>query len=92
MPARVRREVDIDAVRSSARPTGEGLRVAARRGAVQADEPRCATPAQLAGVDDEPWAETPGCYDENVEAFPRLLRGLASPDPLVREYCLGAID
>lgn len=48
--------------------------------------------SQLAGVDDEPWATTHGCYDEAVKAFPDLLRGLASSEPLVRMYCLGAIE
>src|SRR5262245_1024364 len=56
------------------------------------DEPGFDTPEQLAGVDDEPWSETGGCFDENVDEFPRLLRGLVSPDPLVRTYCLGTID
>lgn len=88
----VRRELDVTPLAIEQRPTAQGLDAQLGQALYRCDEPSLATPPQLAGVDDEPWAEIAGCYDEHVEAMPRLLRGLASPDPLVRAYCLGAIE
>jgi hypothetical protein len=55
------------------------------------DEPALPTPPHLAGVDAVAWDELEGAYEESVELFPRYLRALASPEPLVREYALGMI-
>jgi hypothetical protein len=87
----VRREVDLTPLGLSQRPTAQGLEWELGHALFTTDAPALPTPEQLAGVDDEPWAETPGCFDEHVEEIPRLLRGLASPDRLIRNYCLGAI-
>lgn len=87
----VRREVDVSPLAIRHEPTGEGLRHDLGSALFMLDAPGLPTPAGLAGVDAEPWADTPGCFDEHVEEFPRLLRGLASADPLVRGYCLAAI-
>lgn len=83
----VRREVEVD-VRHGLKSEGLWQKLGE---ALFQKEPRESVP-QLAGVDAEPWATTHGCYDEAVKAFPELLRGLASADPLVRMYCLGAIE
>ncbi|NVB81314.1 MAG: hypothetical protein HOV81_23155 [Kofleriaceae bacterium] len=88
----VRRELDVSPLAIRHEPTGEGLRHDLGNALFIVDAPGLPTPAGLAGVDAEPWADTPGCFDEHVEEFPRLLRGLASPDALVRDYCLAAID
>ncbi|HEY5926266.1 MAG TPA: hypothetical protein VIV11_31490 [Kofleriaceae bacterium] len=88
----LRREVDMSPLDIEQRPTAQGLEWELGHALYKTDEPSFATPEQLAGVDDVPWAETAGCFDENVDEFPRLLRGLASTDPLIRQYCLGAID
>jgi len=88
----LRREVDMTPLEIEQRPTAQGLERELGHALYRLDEPSFATPEQLAGVDDDPWAETSGCFDENVEEFPRLLRGLASTDELIRQYCLGAID
>ncbi|HTL37058.1 MAG TPA: hypothetical protein VL326_28180 [Kofleriaceae bacterium] len=88
----LRREVDLTPLEIRHGVTGEGLQWKLGEALFKADEPSLPTPDQLAGVDAEPWAETHGCYDDCVDEFPALLRGLASADPLVRMYCLGAID
>jgi hypothetical protein len=88
----LRREVDATPLAIEQRPTAQGLAWELGHVLYASDEPTLATPPQLAGVDDEPWGDTAGCFDEHVEAFPRLLRGLASTDPLIRQYCLGAIE
>lgn len=88
----VRRELDAAPLAIRQEPTGQGLRYELGRALFIVDEASLPTPEALAGVDAEPWAETSGCFDENVDAFPRLLRGLASPDPLVRDFCLGTIE
>ncbi len=86
------REVDTSPFAVEQRPTAQGLLWELGHALYRSDEPAFATPDELVGVDDEPWADTPGCFDEHVTAFPRLLRGLISADPLVRQYCLGAIE
>ncbi|HEX5058172.1 MAG TPA: hypothetical protein VFV99_02375 [Kofleriaceae bacterium] len=88
----VRREVDMTPLEIQQRPTAEGLSWELGHALYKTDEPSLPTPEQLVGVDDEPWGEPSGCFDENVEEFPRLLRGLTSRDELIRQYCLGAID
>jgi antitoxin component YwqK of YwqJK toxin-antitoxin module len=87
----VRREVDVTPLELTQRPTAHGLDWELGHALYKTDAPAFATPEQLSGVDDEPWAETAGCFDEHVAELPQLLRGLTSPDPLIREYCLGAI-
>ena len=70
-----------------------GHALGARQGAVRSRAATLPTPDGLAGVDAEPWAETDGCFDENVEAFPRAACAVSSP--AIRScatYCLGAID
>jgi hypothetical protein len=88
----LRREVDATPLSIEQRSTAQGLAWQLGHVLYATDEAMLPTPPQLVGIDDLPWAETPGCFDEHVEAFPRMLRGLASPDPLIREYCLGAIE
>jgi hypothetical protein len=88
----VRRELDLTPLALAQRVTGEGLAWRLGEACFIADEPRFVLPAQLAGVDDEPWAETAGCFSEDVERFPALLRAIASPDPLVRRFALGTIE
>ncbi len=88
----VRREVDVTPLELEQRPTAQGLAWELGHALYVTDKSSLPMPEQLAGVDDEPWAETSGCFDENVDDFPHLLRGIASPDPLVRTYCLGAIE
>jgi antitoxin component YwqK of YwqJK toxin-antitoxin module len=88
----LRREVDMTPLEIEQQPTAQGLVWELGHALYKLDEPSFATPEQLAGVDDVPWSETSGCFDEHVASFPRLLRGLASRDPLVRRYCRGAID
>lgn len=88
----VRRQVDMTALEILLGPTGQGLRWELGKALYRTDEPTFVTPDQLAGVDAEPWSTITGCFDAEVDQFPRLLRGLASSDPLVRSYCLGAID
>ena len=88
----VRRELDTTPLQLSQRVTGEGLAWRLGEACFFADEPLLALPAQLAGVDDEPWPELAGAYGEDVERFPSLLCALASPEPLVRRYALGTIE
>jgi hypothetical protein len=87
----LRREVDVAPLGLVQRPTALGLEWELGHALYLTDAPSFATPEQLAGVDDEPWSETPGCFDDHVQELPRLLRGLASPDALIRQYCLGAV-
>ncbi|MGE5181407.1 MAG: toxin-antitoxin system YwqK family antitoxin, partial [Acidobacteriota bacterium] len=87
---RVRREADVGALAIAQEVTGDGLEHNLGRALCRLDAPPDVP--QLAGVDREPWHDIAGCYGEHVEEFPRLLRALASPDPLVRRYALGAID
>lgn len=87
----VRRELDATPLAIAHRPTAHGLEHDLGRALYEHDLRTLPMPEQLAGVDDEPWAETSGWYDEHVEEIPQLLRGLVSPEPLVRSYCLGAI-
>jgi len=88
----VRRELDLTPLDIAHPATGRGLAWRLGEACFRADDGRFALPAQLAGVEREPWAETAGCYSEQVERFPALLGALASPDPLVRSYALGAIE
>jgi hypothetical protein len=88
----VRREVDTTELELAQRVTGEELAWTLGEACFAVDEVHLGLPAQLAGVDDEPWPETAGCYSEDVERFPSLLRALASPDPLVRRFALGTIE
>ena len=80
--------------RSRSRTSRPGAVSAARLGEAlfRHDEPAFATPPQLAGIDDEPWAELVGARDVDVERFPRLVRALGRrAEPLVRDYALRAI-
>jgi hypothetical protein len=88
----VRRELDATPLELSQRVSGEGLAWRLGEACFHVDEPLLVLPAQLAGVDAEPWAELAGAYSDDVERFPSLLRALASPDPLVRRYALGMIE
>jgi antitoxin component YwqK of YwqJK toxin-antitoxin module len=88
----LRREVDMTPLEIRFGVTGDGLQWKLGEALFKVDEPTLPLPAQLAGVESEPWAETHGCYDDCVDEFPAYLRGLASPDPLVRMYCLGSIE
>jgi hypothetical protein len=87
----VRREADLTALALAQPLTGDGLTWQLGEALYRLDEPALDTPAVLAGVDDEPWRELEGAYDEHVEQLPRLLRAAVSSDPLVRDYALGAI-
>src|SRR5690606_27778929 len=87
----LRREIDVTPLGIAQRPTAQGLARELGHALFSCDAATLPVPAQLAGVGDEPWAETPGCFDEHVEDFPRLFAGLASPDPLIRQYCLETI-
>jgi HEAT repeat protein len=88
----VRRELDLTELAIAHHPTGRGLAWRLGEACFRTDEDRLGLPAQLAGVDGEPWAETAGRTSEQVARFPTLLRALASPDPLVRTHALGAIE
>jgi hypothetical protein len=88
----LRRELDLSSLGIRHGVTGEGLRMKLGEALFKADLPALPCPPELAGVDAEPWAETHGCYDDCIDEFPGYLRGLASPDPLVRLYSLCAID
>ncbi|HUS27845.1 MAG TPA: hypothetical protein VMZ53_05035, partial [Kofleriaceae bacterium] len=87
----LRREIDVTPLELRFGVTGEGLEWKLGEALFKIDEPALPLPDQLIGVDAEPWADTHGCYDDCVDEFPAYLRGLASPDPLVRRYCLGSI-
>ena len=88
----VRREADLTALGLGHKITGDGLAWQLGRALFALDEATLPDLPALAGVDAEPWADTAGCYNDHVVEFPRLLRAVASPDPLVRRYALGAID
>jgi len=87
----LRREVDTTPFAIEHEPTGSGLRWHLGKALYEADLPKLGTPEQLAGVDGEPWADIAGCFNDHVEEFPRLLRGLTSNESMVRSYCLGTI-
>ena len=88
----LRREVDLTPLGLPQMVTGRGLTWRLGEACFSLDEALLPLPAQLQGVDGEPWADTDGCYSEAVEQFPALLRALASPDPFVRVFALGAIE
>jgi len=88
----VRREADIGALEIEQEPTAEGLEWTLGQALYRLDEPSLPVRAELAGVDAEPWAELEGAYGDQVEDFPRLMRALASRDPLVRKFALSSID
>jgi len=87
----VRRELDTTPFEIAQKPAGGSLLDRLGRAAFLTDAPTLATPDQLAGVDDEPWASTAGCYNQHVQDFPRLLRAVVAPDPMVRTCALGVI-
>ncbi|MEO6777540.1 MAG: hypothetical protein ABI467_31730 [Kofleriaceae bacterium] len=87
----LRREVDTTSLAIAHEPTGRGLAVRLGEALFHHDEPALATPAQLAGIDAEPWSELVGARDADVERFPRLVRALVASEPLVRDYALHAI-
>jgi hypothetical protein len=87
----LRREVDTTSLAIAHEPTGRGLAARLGEALFRHDEPELATPPQLAGLDDEPWAELVGARDVDVERFPRLVRALVADEPLVRDYALRAI-
>ena len=88
----LRRELDLTDLALEQAPTSEGLAWTLAEALFRTDEPDFVTPAELAGIDREPWAETGGAFDHDVEHFPRLVRGLISPDPQVRRFALEVID
>src|SRR3569623_1722370 len=88
----LRREVDVTPLALEHMVTGRGLTWRLGEACFSVDDARLPLPARLQGVDGEPWADPDGCYSEAVEQFPRLLRALASPDPFVRAFALGAIE
>ena len=87
----VRREVDTTGFAIAHEVTGRGLGARLGEALFRRDEPAFETPPQLAGIDQIAWSELAGARDVDVERFPRLVRGLAATDPLVREYSLRAI-
>ncbi|MEO8552357.1 MAG: hypothetical protein ABI678_20410, partial [Kofleriaceae bacterium] len=87
----LRREVDTSTLAIAHEPTGRGLAALLGEALFHHEEPGFATAPQLAGLDAEPWAELVGARAVDVARFPRLVRGLVSTDPLVREYAIGAI-
>lgn len=87
----VRREVDTTGFGIVHEVTGRGLGARLGEALFRHDEPGFETPPQLADLDQEPWSELAGAHDVDVEHFPRLVRGLVTTDPLVREYSLRAI-
>jgi hypothetical protein len=87
----LRREVDTTSFAIAHEPTGRGLAARLGEALFRHDEAALATPAQLAGIDDEPWAELVGAREVDVERFPRLVRALVAEEPLVRDYALRAI-
>lgn len=88
----VRREIDTTPYAIKRKPTHQGLAFGLGDALYQHDEPAFATPDQLAGVDAITWAKIAGCYSDDVDKFPRLLRGMVSGDPLVAQYSAGCID
>lgn len=87
----LRREVDTTTFAIAHEPTGRGLAARLGEALFHHDEPSFATPPELAGLDDEPWADLVGAREIDVARFPRLVRALVSADPLVREYAIRAI-
>ena len=88
----VRREADVAALEIDQAVTADGLEWTLGQALYRLDEPAFPPMPELAGVDAEPWGELEGAYGDHVEEFPRLLHGLASPDPLVRRFALASID
>jgi hypothetical protein len=87
----LRREVDTTTFAIAHEPTGRGLAARLGEALFHHDEPGFGVVPQLAGLDDEPWAELVGAREVDVVRFPQLVRGLVSADPLVREYAIRAI-
>jgi hypothetical protein len=87
----LRREIDASALDVRHDPTGRGLARRIGEALFLTDEPALDTPRELAGIDAEPWAETAGAHERDVERFPRLARALVSPDAMVRDYALATI-
>jgi len=87
----LRREVDTTSLAIAHEPTGRGLAARLGEALYRHDEPTLATPAQVTGIDGEPWDELVGAHDRDVERFPRLVRALVAGEPLVRAYALRAI-
>jgi hypothetical protein len=89
---KVRREADVGALAIAQPVTADGLEWTLGQALYRLDEPTLGDLPELAGVDAEPWGELEGAYGQQVGEFPRLLRALASADPLVRRYALAGID
>jgi hypothetical protein len=88
----VRREAEIGALAIDQAVTADGIEWTLGQALYQLDEPALPDLPELAGVDAEPWADLEGAYGDHVVEFPRLMRALASPDPLVRRFALAGID
>ncbi len=87
----LRRELDVTELALEQEPTADGLAWTLGEALFRTDEPSFGTPPELAGLDREPWADLAGAFDHDVEQFPRLVRGLVSPDPQVRGFALDVI-
>ncbi|CAN5506453.1 hypothetical protein BH11MYX1_BH11MYX1_18670 [soil metagenome] len=87
----LRRDVDTTTFAIGHEVTGRGLAAALGAALYRNDEQSFASPAQLQGIDREPWADLAGARGVDIARFPRLARGLVADDPLVREYALRAI-
>lgn len=87
----VRREIDTTPFQIAHQVTGKHLGAQIGEAVFRADETAFATPSQLRGIDAEPWPTLRGARDVEVIRFPRIARGLAAADPLVRDYSLRAI-
>jgi hypothetical protein len=87
----LRREVDASALDVRHDATGRGLARRLGEALFLVDDAALDSPRELAGIDAEPWHETTGAYERDVERFPRLVRALVSPDAMVRDYAFGAI-
>jgi HEAT repeat protein len=88
----VRREIDTTSYEIEQAVTGEGLMWSLAEATYRADERGFDSLPGLAGIEQEPWDETSGAFDEDVERFPGLVRALASPDPLIRRYALALVE
>jgi hypothetical protein len=86
-----RRDFDATPLRLEQEVGAAGLAHTLGEALFELDEPGLPAPPQLAGVHAIAWGELRGAYEERIEDFPRFLRALTSPEPLVRDYALAMI-